>query len=71
MEKDDLNQLLDLAAYIKTAAEDNVPKETILRHVEHDVNGLINKTEDKFWTPRTSNWAQEKQWVKEGDNSWL
>ena len=66
-----MNQLLDLAAYIKTAAEDNVPKETILRHVEHDVNGLINKTEDKFWTPRTSNWAQEKQWVKEGDNSWL
>ena len=58
MEEHDLNQLLDLAAYIKMAAETGKgSKETILEHVAHDVNGLINKAGDEFWTPRTSMWS--------------
>ena len=57
MEEHHLNQLLDLAAYIKMAAEKDVSKETILRHVEHDVDGLLNKANDEFWTPRTGGWS--------------
>ena len=58
MEEHDLNQLLDLAAYIKMAAEKgDVSKETILRHAQHDVDGLLNKANDEFWTPRTSTWS--------------
>jgi len=60
MEEHELRQLLDLAAYIKLAAErGNVSKETILKHVEHDVNGLLNKANDEFWTPRTSMWSAD------------
>ena len=59
MEDNDFHQLLDLSAYIKLAAEKGVSKETILRHVEHDVDGLLNKADDEFWTPRTGGWHKD------------
>jgi len=63
MEKHDLNQLLDLAAFIKIAAEKgHMDKETILRHVAHDVNGIIDPIEVQeghFWIPRTKGWNKD------------
>tara|TARA_R100001594_G_scaffold144554_1_gene193750 strand:+ start:425 stop:616 length:192 start_codon:yes stop_codon:yes gene_type:complete len=59
MEDNDFHQLLDLSAYIKLAAEKGVSKETILIHVKHDVDGLLNKAEDPFWTPRTGGWHKD------------
>ena len=57
MEEHDLRQLLDLSAYIRKAGmQGQMTKETILRHVEHDVDGLLNKAGDEFWTPRTTGW---------------
>jgi glycogen synthase len=57
MEESDLKQLLDLSAYIRKAGmEGHLTKEAILRHVEHDVDGLLNKADDEFWTPRTTGW---------------
>ena len=34
----------------------HMTKEAILRLVEHDVDGLLNKADDEFWTPRTTGW---------------
>ena len=56
--------LLDLAAFIKKAAElGEMSHDEILRHVDHDVDGLLNKKDDKHWLPRTVGW---KNFVKEG-----
>ena len=58
MEEHDLRTLLDLSAYIQKAGEaGNMTMEAILRHVEHDVDGLLNKADDEFWSPRTTGWA--------------
>jgi len=63
MEKHDENQLLDLAAFIKLAAERGImDKETILRHVEHDVNGIKNPIEyqnGNYWIPRTKGYRND------------
>ena len=50
--------LLDLAAFIKRAAEaKEMSQDDILRHVDHDVDGLLNKQDDEFWLPRTAGWS--------------
>lgn len=53
-------QLLDLAAFIKKAAENEIyPKMDILFHAKHDIDGLINENlDDGFWVPRTKNWRK-------------
>ena len=64
MEEHDLNQLLDLAAFIEMAAEEGqMDKETILRHVAHDVNGIrdpIELQEGHCWIPRTKGWLDAR-----------
>ena len=60
--KEEMNQLLDLAAFIKTAVENRqMDKETILRHVAHDVNGIQNPIEyqnGNYWVPRTKGYSK-------------
>ena len=53
-------QLLDLAAFIKKAAENKTyPKMDILFHAKHDIEGFIHKNlDDGFWVPRTKNWRK-------------
>ena len=52
--------LLDLAAYIKKAAEaKTTDNEKILFNVSHDVSGLLFNQEDEFWVPRTKGWNKD------------
>jgi len=52
--------LLDLAAFIKKAAENPLIKnEDILINVNHDVEGLLFKQNDEFWVPRTKGWNKD------------
>ena len=51
--------LLDLAAYIKKAAEAKITdNEKILFNVSHDVRGLLFNQEDEFWVPRSKGWQK-------------
>tara|TARA_B100001094_G_scaffold246824_1_gene243522 strand:- start:884 stop:1069 length:186 start_codon:yes stop_codon:yes gene_type:complete len=50
-------QLLDLAAFIKKAAENPLIKnDDVLANVQHDVEGFVFKKHDEFWVPRTKGW---------------
>ena len=50
--------LLNLAAFIKASCTiGDMDTDTILAHVAHDIDGLINKTDDEHWLPRTSGWT--------------
>ena len=52
--------LLDLAAFIKKAAEiGKMDKEAILIHAQHDIDGFLTPNSDaskKCWVPRTVGW---------------
>ena len=60
MEKNDLLTLLDMSAYIKKAGElGHMSMDEILRHVEHDVKGLLKGRDwiaKHCWVPRTNGW---------------
>ena len=53
--------LLDLAAFIKTAAEiGKMSNVEILIHAQHDLEGFLTSDSDpskKYWLPRTGGWA--------------
>jgi len=60
MEKHDLRTLLDLSAFIRKAAElGNMSMEDILRHADHDIEGLLKGPQwiaQNHWVPRTCGW---------------
>jgi len=55
--------LLDLAAFVKKAAEKGtMDKSSILIHVMHDIEGFLTDDKDPsklHWVPRTKGWNKD------------